>query len=101
VKALHYRRAGRVEDMTRRTALLIAGSEDLTVTAYGPVEGKFGAYIERMSETLAGSPRVQLLITSEPTYATSEAAVAAAAGIVEFARDYAAREFTARDNMSG
>lgn len=100
MKGLYYRRVGSLDDMTRLTAFLIAGSEDLTVTAYGPVDGKFGIYIGTMSETPSGSPRPRVLITSEPTYATAEAAEAAAQEIVAHAKEAVGREFPIRDTIA-
>lgn len=68
--------------MTRLTAILIAGSENVYASFYGPKDGKFGLYIDMDDETPSGCKRPRALLTSEPIYRTGPEAKKAAEDII-------------------
>lgn len=68
--------------MTRLTALFIQNDSQVYGTSFGPVDGKFGAYIGTWDETPSGCSRPRHLLTSEPIYATADEAKTAAEKII-------------------
>jgi hypothetical protein len=82
--------------MTRLTALRITADDpDLCVSAYGPVEGKFGVYIGTVDHAPSGWPRPRILLTSDAVYETADIATEAANRIVEEAKSFLSPEASA------
>ena len=72
--------------MTRLTAAVIQGDENVFASSYGPVDGKFGIYVGTVDFSPSGCERPRALLTSEPTYATADEARMAADDIVAQAK---------------
>lgn len=62
--------------------MVIAENPKVEASAYGPINGKFGLWVGTWDETPSGCERMRTLLTSEPIYATADAARAAADALI-------------------
>ena len=77
--------------MTRLTAIIIQGDDNVSGSSYGPVDGKFGLYVGTVDHSPSGCERPRPLLTSEPIYSTAEEARKAAENVIAETRSNPAK----------